>query len=198
MSNINLSGDSSMQEVIDAYPGAQRALFQKYHMGGCQSCGYEPEDKLQEVCANHDAEVGDVLGFLNGIAENDAKLEASVQEVAEALKSSNPPKMLDVRTQEEWNAANIEGARLFTREVNMELSAWPKDTPVVFYCHTGVRSLDAASFFLGHGFTHVKSMKGGIEAWAQEIDKNVPRYAIEEGSRRGQTVIKPLSASFGG
>jgi adenylyltransferase/sulfurtransferase len=39
-----------------------------------------------------------------------------------------------------------------------------------------MRSLDAASYFVGHGFEHVRSMSGGIEAWAQEIDPTLARY----------------------
>ena len=44
---------STMQEVLDAYPSAQRALFGRFHIGGCNSCGYEPEDVLEEVAHRH-------------------------------------------------------------------------------------------------------------------------------------------------
>ena len=43
-------------------------------------------------------------------------------------------------------------------------------------CKTGSKSLDVAAYFKGHGFTNVHSMRGGIEAWAAEVDPAVPRY----------------------
>ena len=41
-----------------------------------------------------------------------------------------------------------------------------------------MRSLDAAVYFLGHGFTNVRSMEGGIDAWSREVDASVPRYRM--------------------
>ena len=43
-------------------------------------------------------------------------------------------------------------------------------------CHHGVRSLDAAAYLRGHGFVNAKSMSGGIDAWALQIDPSTPRY----------------------
>src|SRR5205807_1665568 len=98
-------------------------------------------------------------------------------EVADALKNKEPVKLLDVRTPEEWEMSHIEGAQLVTQELGQELmTSWPKDTRIVLHCHHGMRSLDAASFLIGHGFTNVKSMTGGIDAWSNEVDPSVPRY----------------------
>ena len=103
-------------------------------------------------------------------------MEISPQEVHEALES-NAIRLIDVRGEDEWNAARIEGATLASRELVDEMMAsWDKDTPIVFYCHSGVRSLNAVHFFAQKGFTDVKSMAGGIDAWSLTIDPNVPRY----------------------
>ena len=51
-----------------------------------------------------------------------------------------------------------------------------KGSPLVMMCHRGISSMDAAAYFIGHGFTDVKSMTGGIDAWAQAVDTSVPRY----------------------
>ena len=56
------------------------------------------------------------------------------------------------------------------------VSALPKDTKLVFYCHTGVRSLSAAEHFRAEGFTDVHNLEGGIDAWSREVDPTVPRY----------------------
>lgn len=103
-------------------------------------------------------------------------MEISVQEVHQALEA-DAIRLIDVRGEDEWNAARIEGATLASKElVNEMMESWDKDTPIVFYCHSGVRSLHAVHFFAQKGFTNVKSMAGGIDAWSVEIDPDVPRY----------------------
>lgn len=101
--------------------------------------------------------------------------EISAAEVAEALRGGKT-KLIDVRTEEEYAVARIVGAQLITQELVEEMKSWPKDTPIVFHCHRGFRSLDAATFFAAQGFTNVKSMTGGIDAWSQLVDPSVPRY----------------------
>ena len=60
--NENITGESLMQEVLQVYPGAQRALFRKYHIGGCSSCGFRPDETLAGVCGrNGELPVADVL-----------------------------------------------------------------------------------------------------------------------------------------
>ena len=103
-------------------------------------------------------------------------MEISPQDVQEAL-SSNTIRLIDVRGEDEWSMARIEGATLASKTlVDEMIASWDKDTSIVFYCHSGVRSLNAAQFFAQKGFTDVKSMTGGIEAWSLTIDSNVPRY----------------------
>ena len=57
-----------------------------------------------------------------------------------------------------------------------EITALPKDTPLVFMCHHGRRSFQAASHFLELGFRNVYNMAGGIDAWSSEVDPSVPTY----------------------
>ena len=79
MTETKITGDSTMQEVLTAYPSAQRALFQKYHIGGCSSCGYQPEEPLQSVAKNHGiTDVQEIISFLDQAAEADAKMRVSV------------------------------------------------------------------------------------------------------------------------
>lgn len=103
-------------------------------------------------------------------------MEISPKDVQEALKN-DAIRLIDVRGEDEWNTARIQKATLISQDlVDEMMSSWDKDTPIVFYCHTGVRSLNAAHFFAQRGFSNVKSMAGGIEAWSVEIDPTVPRY----------------------
>jgi len=183
-----------MQEVLEAYPSAQRALFRRYHIGGCHSCGYEMTDVLETVAAKHSiTDMDEILGFLEEAEAIDRRIQISPTDVAEALKTTNPPRLFDVRTPAESAVAKIEGAELVTEDVVQEIMHSPKDTPMVFYCHTGSRSMDAASYFAGHGFSNAKSMTGGIDAWSQAVDPSVPRYEAARDLSSGRAVLRPLS-----
>ncbi len=86
-------------------------------------------------------------------------------------------RLLDVREPEELAIVKLEGAVPVTQELVQEMMAsCPKDTPIVTYCHRGIRSLEAASYLIGHGFTNVRTLAGGIDAWAEQIDPSLARY----------------------
>ena len=53
MSLQEIGPDTTMEEILRAYPSAKIGLFQRYHIGGCASCGYQPTDTLAEVCRTH-------------------------------------------------------------------------------------------------------------------------------------------------
>ena len=96
------------------------------------------------------------------------------------LRSGEQLPLIDVRSREEWEAVHIDGATFFTQELMQEImSEWPKDREIIFLCHHGVRSLDAASYFAGHGFQHVRSMTGGMDAWSVAVNPDLPRYHLE-------------------
>jgi rhodanese-related sulfurtransferase len=188
-----ITENSTMQEVLTAYPSAQRALFRKYHIGGCHSCGYEPEEILKDVALKHNiTDMNEILSFIVEADEIDKRLQVTPAEVAKAMKNGNKPRLIDVRTPTEWGMAKIEGAELITEELSREIMGWPKDTPMVFLCHTGQRSLDAAAYFAGHGFTNSRSMTGGIDSWAVSVDPSVPRYEIARDPMTGRGMLRPL------
>ena len=171
-----LSGSWPMEQVLNVYPSAQRALFQRYHVGGCSSCGFQPNDTLEAVCVSHELEVGEVTEFIKESQEVERQLEVMPQVVVEQLKRGEV-KLLDVRTPEEYAITRIAESTLIDQEIAKEIiERWPKDTAIVTVCHHGIRSLDAAAYFKGHGFQNVKSMKGGIDAWSVHIDPTVARY----------------------
>jgi rhodanese-related sulfurtransferase len=104
-------------------------------------------------------------------------LEYSVQEVHSLLKAPNPPKLVDVREPMEWEIVHLSGAQLLDQDLLDEMvGGWDRDVPIVCYCHHGRRSLSAVGFLAQQGFTNVKSMRGGIDAWAREIDTTLNRY----------------------
>ena len=102
--------------------------------------------------------------------------EITVQETAAVLNAENPPRLIDVRQPHEYEIARLENGELLTQELANEMMAWSPETPVIFYCHHGARSMQAAAYFAQQGFTNVLSMRGGIAAWAREIDPSMPTY----------------------
>jgi monothiol glutaredoxin len=84
--------------------------------------------------------------------------------------------LFDVRTEREREMAKIDWAVWLDKEGQARLMSLPKDTPVVFLCHHGVRSRQAAERVLQEGFTNVYNLEGGIEAWSTSVDPKVPRY----------------------
>jgi rhodanese-related sulfurtransferase len=187
---------STMQAVLLAYPSAQRALFRRYHIGGCNSCGYQLEDVLEDVAKRHSiTDVDEVVAFLQTADESDRRLQVKPAEVAVALRGELPPKLLDVRTPEEWAIAHLPGAMLVDETLAQQIMAWPKDTAVVLYCHTGQRSLDATTYLAGHGFENVRSMTGGIDVWSLEVDTTVPRYEVERDPA-GRPTLRPLRSAM--
>jgi rhodanese-related sulfurtransferase len=177
----SVNGESTMAEVLEAFPGAQRALFRKYHIGGCASCGFQPDEKLGALCQrNGNLSVDEVLGTIQESHEADQRILLSPKELANWRKENVSMRLLDIRTREEFDAARIEGAVLFTQEIMTEmLGRWPRADLLVIYDHLGNKSMDAAAYFLGHGFTNVRALQGGIDAWSSEIDPAVRRYRME-------------------
>jgi rhodanese-related sulfurtransferase len=112
------------------------------------------------------------------IADPFAEMEISPIEVKALRDSGVHFEFLDVRTDPERAIASIDGSRLVTQELVQEISeAWPRDTKMVLFCHTGQRSLEATKFLrLRQGFTDVRSMSGGITAWSAVVDRAVPTY----------------------
>ena len=172
----DLSGSWPMAHVLKVFPSAQRTLFERYHIGGCSSCGYQPTDSLQSVARNHGIETREVVEFIKRSADMEKDIEISPSEVAALLKEG-AIKLVDVRTPQEYEIAHIDGSQLVDQALAQEMvQTWPKDTPIVTVCHHGVRSLDAAAYLRGHGLMKTRSMRGGIDAWSTMVDARVPRY----------------------
>ena len=164
-----------MKDVLEAFPGAQRALFRRYHIGGCSSCAFQPTETLQGLAERNGANVGEMLAHIKTSHEQDEKFFMSPLEV----KKTSALRLLDVRTREEHEAVAIPGSILMSQETMQEiLSRWPRNEPFVIYDHQGKQCLDAAAYFAGHGFENVRCLRGGIDAWAQEVDTKMPRYTL--------------------
>ena len=102
--------------------------------------------------------------------------QMSVGELKALLDSGDDYELMDVRTLAERETAHIEGSILMDDAQAARLEALPKNTKLVFHCHHGPRSQQAAEHFAALGFTNLHNVVGGIDAWSTEIDPDVPTY----------------------
>ncbi len=169
-----------MREVLAAFPGAQRALFRRYHIGGCSSCGFSPEETLAGVCArNGNLDTSEVLAHIQSSHEQDARVLIAPQELAGLMKTDPTVKLVDVRSREEFEAVNIPGSVLLSQPVMQQIMASGSNTsPIVVIDHAGKNGLDAAAYFMGHGLQNIRCLLGGIDAWAREVDPAMRRYKL--------------------
>ena len=85
--------------------------------------------------------------------------------------------LLDVREEWEHKTVSIDGAQWIPLgELPQRAYELNPYAEIVIYCHRGMRSLDAAYFLQQLGFKRIKSLVGGIDRWAQEIDRTLYRY----------------------
>jgi monothiol glutaredoxin len=95
----------------------------------------------------------------------------------DAMLDRNEIVLFDVRPDAERAVASIAGARaLSDPDQQAYLLGLDRSTPIAFHCHHGIRSQAAAEQLLAEGFRNVFNLKGGIEAWSQDVDPSVPRY----------------------
>lgn len=101
------------------------------------------------------------------------------QELAAELQSANPPRLLDVREVEENELVTLPASKLIPLgqlpSRSGELEAW-RDEDVVVYCHHGIRSQHAVGYLQQIGFTRLRNLTGGIDAWALTVEPRLLRY----------------------
>jgi rhodanese-related sulfurtransferase len=177
---MTISPESPMRDVLEMFPGAQRALFRRYHIGGCSSCGFSPDETLAQVCVrNGGLDVNEVLGHIQSSHEQDVKIFISPKELADAVEQDKTVRLVDVRSREEYEAVHIDGSTLLSQDVMRQIMSEGSNTrPLVVIDHQGKQGLDAAAYFMGHGLQNVRCLRGGIDAWAQEVDTKMRRYRV--------------------
>ncbi|QGQ25107.1 rhodanese [Gimesia benthica] len=108
-----------------------------------------------------------------------SSLETDCRTVKQKLDTGHNFVLLDCREQNEYDHVHIDAARLLPMSEIQERAGELEDLrseEIIVYCHHGMRSLQVASWLSQNGFTNVKSMQGGIDAWSCEIDDTKPRY----------------------
>ncbi|MCU0749385.1 MAG: rhodanese-like domain-containing protein [Akkermansiaceae bacterium] len=176
MQVAEVTADTPMGLIIEILPGAKRALFARYHLGGCQSCAFSNEETLAQLCQRSELDAAEVLDHLLASHSHDLTM---LMEPTAARELLGELRLVDLRTREEHEAVVIENSDLFTQELQQQLFADNKDQPILLYDHTGNYVLDQVAWFRGHGLKQTFGLRGGIDAWSREIDPALPRYRLE-------------------
>jgi rhodanese-related sulfurtransferase len=94
-----------------------------------------------------------------------------------ADESTAQPVLLDVREEWEVKLCHIEGSlHIPMNLIPLRMSELPDDRPIVTVCHHGVRSYQVGLYLANAGFDPVISLKGGVEAWACDVDPTMAHY----------------------
>jgi rhodanese-related sulfurtransferase len=176
MRQTDPTSDTPMGEILEMLPGARRALFARYHLGGCQSCAFANEETLGQLCQRAEINVHEVLQHLLASHAHDLEM---LMEPATARQKLSSLRLIDIRTREEHEAVAIAGAEFFTQDLQQQLFAGDPETTILLVDHRGRDVLDQVAWFRGHGLQHTFGLRGGIDAWSREIDPELPRYRIE-------------------
>ncbi len=132
----------------------------------CPVCGENPTIfapiDYEQFCGVRDD------GALPGISPHDLKRRMDAGERFE---------LIDVREPFEYEIAQIDGAKLIPLgEIAERLDELKREQPIIVHCHSGMRSAQAVRLLQQRGFAKVYNLEGGIDAWSDQVDPNVPKY----------------------
>ena len=112
-----------------------------------------------------------------GARNEDAIPTMSAHELKRKMDGREPFELIDVRETFEYEIARIDGAKLIPLgEIAERADELPRERPIVVHCHSGQRSAQAVRLLQQRGFATVFNLEGGIDAWSDQIDPNVPKY----------------------
>ncbi len=116
-----------MKRVLEVFPGAQRALFRRYHIGGCASCAFQPDETLEGLCARNYLNVGEVIEHIETSHRAGRGIATPARRTGCASPSRGRSALLIFAAREEFEATHLDGAVLFSQPVMQEiLGHWPR------------------------------------------------------------------------
>ena len=103
--------------------------------------------------------------------------EKTVTELKQMLDSGENFQLIDVREPNEYEICHLKSELIPMNEIPDNIDKISKDKPVVIHCRSGARSGRICDYLeQTHGFTNLYNLKGGILAWADQIDPNMQKY----------------------
>ncbi len=146
----------------------------------CPICGENATIKelidYEEFCGIGRGELGQEETTQREDSEEDV-LEINIDQFKKIRDNGNNVVVLDVREYHEYDICNIEGSVLIPLgEIADRIDELNEDDEIIVHCHHGGRSMKATQFLKDKGFKNVKNLAGGIDAWAEKYDPDMPRY----------------------
>ena len=112
-----------------------------------------------------------------GVGAVAAVPEIAPEELSELLRGRQSPRLIDVREPGEWAIVHLAGAQRIDRSELAEHIDELRGAPaIVVYCKTGARSAEATRLLLQLGLTNVRNLAGGLDRYAERVDRSLPRY----------------------
>ena len=138
-----------------------------------QFCGIAPP-----AAASGSLEVSSHGVTPQGLPEVEGIPQMSVEELKARMNAGTTPFILDVREPHEYNIVNLGAHLIPLGQVADRVGDIPvaKDAEIVVHCKGGGRSQKASVALKAAGFTNVSNLAGGIDAWADRIDRSLPKY----------------------
>jgi len=103
--------------------------------------------------------------------------EVTVQELKAMKDAGEDFQLIDVREPHEFDICNLDGELIPQGDIPSSVERISKDKKVVIHCRSGARSGNMVQWLeKNHGFTNLYNLKGGVLAWAKEIDTSMPTY----------------------
>ncbi len=102
--------------------------------------------------------------------------EITVEQLAELRNSGEAFTLVDVREPHEYQIANLGGTLVPLSQIEARAAEVPREGRVIVHCKMGGRSAKAIEYLRGIGYTNLENLSGGINAWAERIDKTMPTY----------------------
>ena len=139
----------------------------------CPMCGDNPTIKQ---LIDYDQFCG-VRGQEAPAAVTPGKGETTVEQLKQRLDRGEKVFILDVRNPEEFQISRIPDSVLIPLpSLPQRMGELDRDAEMVVHCKSGMRSQRAIDFLRQQGFTKLSNLKGGILAWADKIDRTMPKY----------------------
>lgn len=102
--------------------------------------------------------------------------EITVEELKEKIDNKEEFQLIDVREEFEYETSNLDGESIPLANVLLETDKINKEKPVIVHCRSGKRSAQAIMLLEQQGFENLYNLKGGILAWKDAFDPEMPVY----------------------
>ncbi|MDQ2658634.1 MAG: ThiF family adenylyltransferase, partial [Bacteroidota bacterium] len=154
--------------ILDASTMQQTLIRIKNHQMRTKITGLVDYEDFCGISAGNNKSLEDKPLFMK---------EVTVQELKDLMDSNADFQLIDVREPHEYDICNLNGELIPMSDVPNSVDKISRDKKVVIHCRSGKRSGDMLLWLeKNHGFTNLYNLKGGVLAWAREIDPEFPTY----------------------